>query len=346
MTLPEPAISTILAEMLATNRAHCNARVAEARHRDANFDTTAFSSFMRTGLDSIVRSLKTVTPALPSERITFAVLAAYDMAIELVAQNLAGPNARTDVVNRVWESLAPRYTTLIAAEPISVLGALSNAAIHIANVANARVDEWLSNMGEMAQQVDSLPTLHRVGQVLAWRAGLAHFREGALLSAASLPLALATHVVGAASTQDWPTLHGQFSENPWFAPSNVTTHPGWEIGEFTGFGGSFAKPPEVRAYAQGFIVRSADRFNFLIADAYGAVLLPATAEEFSNAPDTRDVRITDVKLAGSQLSIKGRHVDLDLPECGLAIVANQHTVAVTSRYTHAIRLLPFLLPFA
>ncbi len=336
----------MLAETLTANRVHCNARVVEARHRDASFDTAAFASFLRTGLDSVARSLKAVTPALPSERITFATLAAYDMAIELIAQNLAGPNARTDVVNHVWESLAPRYATLIATEPIGVLGALSNAAIHIANVANTRVDEWLTNMGGIAQQVDSLPTLHRVGQVLAWRAGLAHFREGALQSATSLPPALATHAVGAASTQDWPTLREQFSQNPWFAPSNETVHPGWEIGEFTGFGGSFAQPPEVRAHAQGFMVQSADRFHFLIADAYGAVLLPATAEEFSNAPDTREERIADVKLAGSRLSIKGRHVDLDLPEGGLTIVANQHTVAVTSRYTHAIRLLPFRLPLA
>jgi hypothetical protein len=45
-------------------------------------------------------------------------------------------------------------------------------------------------------------------------------------------------------------------------------------------------------------------------------------------------------LDGSQLVIGSRRVMLDLPAEQLAIVCNAHTAAITSPFTHAIRLLP------
>jgi hypothetical protein len=339
MTWPATETSATLASVLTANRAHCNARVAEARHRDPNFDTAAFASFVRTGLDNIAQSLS----AAPPEKITSALLSAYGIALDLVSQGLAGPAARTDVVNRVWSSVAPRYAALIATDSINTLGALSNAAIHIANVPQARIGDWLSNMALFAGHVDSLATLRGLGQVLAWRAGLAHFRQGALLSADSLPPSLALLAVGAparSSVADWPIMRNRFREDIWYTPIRDANRSGREIGEFTGFGGTFAQPPEVRAVAEGFVVRSADRYSFLVADAFGSVLLPATAEEFAQASAEKNAQIAHVKILGSQLDIHGRHVDLDLPVEGLTHVSNQHTVAVTSLYTHAIRLLP------
>jgi hypothetical protein len=339
MTSPATEISATLANVLTANRAHCNARVAEARHRDPNFDTAAFASFVRTGLDSIAQSLS----AAPPEKITSALLSAYDIALDLVSQGLAGPAARTDAVNCVWSAVAPRYAALVAIDTIGTLGALSNAAIHIAKVPQARINDWLSNMALLAVHVDSLATLRGLGQVLAWRAGLAHFREGALLSADSLPPSLALLAVGAparSSVADWPTMRIRFREDIWYTPDSDAIRSGREIGEFTGFGGTFAQPPEVRAVAEGFVVRSADRYNFLIADVHGAVLLPGTADEFAQASAEIKGQLAHVKIIGSQLDIHGRRVDLDLPAEGLAHVSNQHTVAVTSLYTHAIRLLP------
>jgi hypothetical protein len=339
MTSTTTEISATLANVLTATRAHCNARVAEERHRDPNFDTAAFASFVRTGLDSVAQSLSTAT----HDQITSAMLSAYDIALDLVSQGLAGPAARTDVVNRVWSAVAPRYAALIAVDAIGTLGALSNAAIHITNVPRARINDWLSNMALLAGHVDNLATLRRLGQVLAWRAGLAHFREGALLSADSLPPSLALLAVGApasSSATDWPVIRNSFRENIWYSPNRDATHSGLEVGEFTGFGGTFAQPPEVRAVPQGFIVRSADRHHLLMADAYGAVLLPATGDEFAQASAEKNTQLAHVKIIGSQLDIHGRRVDLDLPAEGLTHVNNQHTVALTSLYTHTIRLLP------
>ena len=110
------------------------------------------------------------------------------------------------------------------------------------------------------------------------------------------------------------------------------------MGAFTGFGGGFPQPPELRAAAEGFWVRSGARHHLALADAWGAVLLPATAEEFAAGVHPRPP--ASPQLRGSRLVFADRELELDLPADGLGVVADAHTVAITSPYSHAIRLLP------
>jgi len=335
MSAPIQHVSATLAEVLAAGRPYFNARVAEAKHHHPNLDTDAFAAFLRTGVDSVVGSVAAVAP----EMTTSVAMAAFDIALQLLSQGLAGPHARSDLVDRVWADLAPRYARLVAAEATEVLGALSNAVIHIANVPNARVDDWLAGMALLAEHADSSATLRLFGQVMAWRAGLAHFRDGALRGADSLPEPVALIALGADSASNWAEIREAYRANRWWstqAERRAAACTGIEVGQFTGFGGTFSQPPEVRADGQGFFVRSADRFSLLIADAYGAVLLPATAQEFAKAAVAPNL---PVSLVGVSIVIGDRRIELGLPVDGLAVAANEHTIAVTSPYTHSIRLL-------
>lgn len=336
MSAPIQQVSATLADVLSAGRPYFNARVAEAKHHHPNLDTDAFAAFLRTGVDGVVGSVAAVAP----EMTTAVAVAAFDVALQLVGQGLAGPHARSDLVDRVWADLAPRYARLVAAEPTEVLGALSNAVIHISNVPNSSVDDWLAGMALLAKHADSSATLRLLGQVMAWRAGLAHFREGALRAADSLPEPVALIAMGADSASNWAEIRDAYRANRWWstrAERRTAVCTGIEVGQFTGFGGTFAQPPEVRADGQGFFVRSADRFSLLIADAYGAVLLPATAEEFAKIAVAQN---PPVSLVGASIVIGERRIDLQLPSDGLAMAANEHTIAVTSPYTHSIRLLP------
>jgi hypothetical protein len=47
-----------------------------------------------------------------------------------------------------------------------------------------------------------------------------------------------------------------------------------------------------------------------------------------------------VPVVAGTLELDGRTVELGLPDDGLAAVANAHTVAVVSPWSHAVRLLP------
>jgi hypothetical protein len=273
--------------------------------------------------------------------VAAVTMVAYDMALELVGQALAGPGARNEFVDRVWQVLAPKVARLISEQPMEMLGALSNAVVNIAKTPNARTDQWVNGMTDLAKYAESIASLRALGQITAWRCGLPHFRLGAIRAADQLPENVALAAVGASEDAKWTTVRTSFLADPWWVPDaekQTRLRTGIEIGRFTGFGGIFATPPEIRPNADGFCVKSGDRFSYLIADAYGAVLHPATAEEFTQAD--MDVRVKAPSLKGSKLLLDGGEVELDLPEDGLVVTCNEHTAAVTSLYTFAIRLLP------
>ncbi|MCL6484937.1 MAG: hypothetical protein I4O49_12340 [Janthinobacterium lividum] len=320
-------ISPAFASILAGGRAQFNGRAVEARRRFPSLDMAAFGAFLHDGVDPLVVAVADAAP----ERAGGVTLAAYDMALELVGHGLAGPTAKNFFLNTVWRELAPQFSPLLATAPVEVLGMLSNAAIHIASVAGARPAQWQRELAALAAQIATLAQLRAVGQVLAWRAGVAHFRLGALAAADTLPPALALAAFGEPGAQ-WPQVHAQLLANPWRGNAE-----GRDFGSFSGLGGAFGTPPQVRATKDGFVVRSAERHYLLVADACGAVLHSATAQEFEQAPNELP---SSVRVDGASLHIGARSIALDLPAGDIALAANAHTVAITSPWTHAIRLLP------
>ena len=320
-------ISPAFASILASGRAQFNARAVEARRRFPSLDMAAFGAFLHDGVDPLVVAVAAAAP----ERVGGVTLAAYDMALELVGHGLAGPAAKNPFLNTVWRELAPQFAPLLATAPVDVLGMLSNAAIHLGGVAGARPAQWQRELAALAPQIVTLAQLRAVGQVLAWRAGVAHFRQGALAAADTLPPALALAAFGEPGAQ-WPQLHAQLMANPWRSNAD-----GREFGSFSGLGGDFGTPPQVRATDEGFVVRIAERHYLLVADAYGAVLHSATAQEFEQAQTGMPA---DVRLDGATVHIGARSIALDLPAGDIALAANAHTLAITSPWTHVIRLLP------
>ena len=320
-------ISPAFASILASGRAQFNARAVEACRRFPSLDMAAFGAFLHDGVDPLVVAVAAAAP----ERVGGVTLAAYDMALELVGHGLAGPAAKNPFVNTVWRELAPQFSPLLAMAPVEVLGMLSNAAIHIASVAGARPAQWQGELAALAAQIATLAQLRAVGQVLAWRAGVAHFRQGALAAADTLPPALALAAFGEPGAQ-WPQVRAQLLDYPWRGNAK-----GREFGSFTGLGGDFGTPPQVRATKDGFVVRSAERHYLLVADAYGAVLHGATAQEYEQANTGMP---SSVRLDGATVHLGARSIALDLPAGDIALAANAHTLAITSPWTHAIRLLP------
>lgn len=320
-------ISPAFAAILASGRAQFNGRAAEARRRFPSLDMAAFGAFLHDGVDPLVAAVAAAAP----ERAGSVTLAAYDMALELVGHGLAGPAAKNPFLNTVWRELAPALAPLLATAPIEVLGMLSNAAIHVGGVAGARPAQWQRELAALAPQVATLAQLRAVGQVLAWRAGVAHFRQGALAAADTLPAALALAAFGEPGAH-WPQVHAQLLAYPWRGNAE-----GREFGSFSGLGGDFGTPPQVRATPDGFVVRSAERHYLLVADAYGAVLHGATAEEYAQAQTGVPA---SVRVDGASVHIGARSIALDLPAGDIALAANAHTLAITSPWTHAIRLLP------
>lgn len=328
-------VSQALANALAAGRPQFNARVADMHRRQAQFDAASFSAFVRDALDPLAVAVEEIDPA----RTTSVVAAAFDIALELVAQGMAGTSARLPWVNAAWRELAPHHAGLLAREPAEVLGALTNAVLHLSGVPGVRMAQWLQLMAGWAPHAEGVPALRALGQIAAWRAGMAHFREGALQAAEVLPEAVALAAFEAPAGRAWAQVRDALTADPWWdEAAQAVREDGVDVGSFLGFGGIFPQPPQVRVAGAGFAVRSGNRHAYLVADASGAVLLPAAAEEYDVAASgDRDPRVS---LDGARLRIGMRDIALDLPADGLALACGPRTVAVVSPYTHSIGLWP------
>ena len=330
-------LSEPFANALAAGRPQFNARVAEARHRYPELDTTVFSEFLRTAVEPVVVAVHAIDPT----RVAPVTIAAYDIALELAGQALVGPGARTGVVDELWRSVLPRYAHIVVDRPQEVLAALTNAALNVAGIEGARVEEWLRGLSALAPRVESLAGLRRVGQILAWRAGGAHYRAGALAAADELADTLALDAVGAQSLGSWAAAKAALSANPWWCEPERRSaiERGVMVGRFTGFGGSFATPPEAKAIADGFLLRSGGRCSHLIVDAFGAVMHTCTEGEFREAR-ALDPIASKPALAGSRLRTGSREIDIGMPARAATLTWNDHTVAVSSPYSFSLRLVP------
>jgi len=325
-------ISQAFADVLAAGRSGFNHKAREAQRVFPAFRADAFLRFLEEGVDGLaVAVVEMDRPRLPA-----VVLAAYEVGLELIGRALVGPSARSQVLADAWRTLFPRMARLIAAQPSQVLGMLSNAIVHLEGI-GARTGQWGDELSMLAPHLESAAHLRIAGQVLAWRAGAAHYRAGAVAAAAALPEALALRAFGASGWSSWQSFRSDVEHDPWWGGGDAYATRERQAGSFTGFGGQFAVPPEVRAAGEVFFVKSGDRHFVLIADAYGAVLQPAKEEEFEYANQFQSR--CEHALRDGMLLVGPQRIVLDVPEPGLAVCATAATIAIASPYTHAIRLL-------
>lgn len=326
-------LSPVLTGLLANRRSLLNQHVAAARQRWPTLDTAAFSVFVAQTLDPLCVALAAADEAaMPA-----ATEVAFELGLALVGQGLAGPAARLPWVDICWQQLAEPAARLIAAAPLETLGALSNAVVRMHEVPGVRVEAWLQRMRALAARCDSTVQLRSVGALCAWQAGMAHLRVAALAQADGLPPALASAALGIEEA-DWPAARKQLDGARWWHPRGAAAiSQGQTVGGFTGLGGPFATPPELRASDEGFIARSGERHFLLIADAFGGVVLPASAAEFAAARATPAAQLS----FDSQGALIGTtRIRYAAPADGLAAVAGPAGIALYSPWSHQVRLLP------
>jgi hypothetical protein len=323
-------LSDSFVRVLRAERDGLNARVADTRQRMPNFDTAAFSDFLSDVVDPLVRAVDGVRP----ERADTVALTAYDVALELVGQRIAGGIARGTAIDATWRRVAPAAARIVAADPSRVLASLSNAAHQIEATPGARTNAWIDDMARLAGHCGSVDEFLRLGQVTAWRAGLAHFRPGAIAAAASLPESLALAVVGAAPSSRWTEIEAGLVRNEWFDPARPEQHVRRDgepirvmamVGAFRGFGGAFLEPPRVMHAAGHFHVLSGEECWLLTADLYGATFHRV-------APgDTQLPKPVSTLPRGVRLS--------EGPGSVTSAASNETTLAVTWSQTHHVMLI-------
>lgn len=308
-------LSPVLARELAAARPRFNAEIAAARRARTGFDTDALADAVRTRIDPLAVAVAAVAP----DRVAAVVEAAFTSTVTLVDHALAGD--RRALVDRAWTEAAVPLAALVAERPEPILALLTNAVLTLAATPGARPGEWIERIAALAP-LASVDTLAGAGQVVAWRSGMAHYRTAAIAIADTLPEPLALAAVGA--TGAWSATRAALEADRWWTPT-ASAENRIRVGGFAGFGGPFEAPPRVRGGAEGFFVQSCERTWFLVADAWGATLHPAAADEFACAAPASPAHPHDT----------------DMPAEGLEATIAGGSVALTSPYSHFIEVRPW-----
>jgi len=309
-------LSPLFADLLRAGRPQFNARVAEARHRYPGFNTDAFGDFLHSGVDPLVNAAATTD----AQRAGAVAVAAFDTALDLVGRELVGLHPHCAAMNRLWSDILPACTHAILDKPALVLGALSNALVNLENC-QAREEQWLHLIRTGCSGLHNSEQVLQLGVLAAWRAGAAHFRPAALQATQQLPADAVAKLLDLHDVNTLDTLLKNIAADPWYVGSKHH-----QVGAFSGFGGLFPEPPQVRVNQGQFMVMSGGRCHLLMADGCGVVLLPASRDEFEQGEHDKPLK--------KQLTMG----ELALPESGLRVTENDHSLAITSPFTFAIHV--------
>jgi len=339
-------VCAAFASVLRSGRDEFNAQFAEARRAYPELDGSVFDEFLRGEVDLLIRAIEKAGP----ENLAAIVIAAYETGLELAGQKLIGPGARYPVIETGWRRVLSAVPDLLAAAPARVIRAVSNALYYLATTPGTRPEEWIIGVETLGPKCSDVDALLRLGQVAAWKAGLAHFRAGAIAEADKLPPELALAAVGAPDSAEWSEVRKHLLDNPWLDPaapmpdgkgSASTLQLKARAGAFRGFGGVFGQPPLVVASGQDFLVRSGEECWLLSADFFGSTFHRATVAEFESA---RQGTKLPPGLRATDSQVVWNDAVCELPGLGkiTSIGVNATTVAVTSEWTHSVALISLL----
>ena len=333
-----------LAALLEARRGRYNAQFAEARRGRPSLDPAHFSRHLREVVAPLVERVAAV--ASPQAGAVADVL--YEMSLDLVGRDLLGPAARYPALVAGWTGLLAALPERLAEAPRSFAGAVTNALYQLATTPGARPEQWLSEVEILSGLCGSVGELLEAAKVIAWRAGLAHYRESALAVARSLPSRVASAALGLPvndlEVDELDTVLRQLLADPWLEPAAALRGRPDEqhlqlvarVGAFRGFGGTFIRPPQVTAPGGQFVASDGEQHWQLHADRFGATLHRVAV--VPSDPPMMAAPLFKVGLRGQVSRGAYRAVFADL-HVNHSSAANTHTLAVTSPLSHAVYLI-------
>ena len=331
-----------LARALEGGRRRYNTRFERARHELPRLDPARFAAHLATTLAPVIEAVDRARP----DRTAAVVNALYDLSLDLVGRDLLGPAARFPAVDAGWRRLLPAVPDLLVADAHSVAGAATNALHRIAAVPGARPGEWADRMASLGEACRTPEDFLAAGPVAAWRAGMPHYRKGALAICRRLPPALAAAALGlpgVPAPDDFASLLDRLAADPWLDPAAAAgggTPPRelrvvGRVGAFRGFGGPFLRPPRVALDGGRIIASDGEGAWTLHADRFGSVLLrtadAAVPAPGLPAPFALDERTGRVRLGDRVVPVP----ELARPA---SAASDGVTLAATTGRSHAIVL--------
>ncbi|HJQ27303.1 MAG TPA: hypothetical protein VKA60_25680 [Blastocatellia bacterium] len=334
-----PLIQGPLAEALKRGRDRFNTKFAYARRRFAALDTDAVKEHLRL----IVAPIAEAVHASAADRVDEVIDALYDLSLELLGGGLLGRESRYPALGRAWREMLPRVPHLVAREPARLVSAITNAIYNLSKAATARPTFWLDTMTQLGTTCGDVQAFLEAGKVVAWRSGLAEYRDGALAACLSMDEAMARAALGLADAEEThvATIIERLRQDRWLAPAAAARATDAEkrlrvvavVGAFRGFGGVFVEPPRVLLHEGEWLAYDREACWLVTADLFGA-----TFHRAGQRPPAGDRPAQfDFKLDRSGHVMKATHAATfaQLADASSS-AATDTTLAVTLPRSHSI----------
>jgi len=333
------------AGVLEVQRARFNADFTAARRTYPSLEAATFSEVLADVVGPIVAAVDEVDPG----RTRAVAESLFDLSLELVGQGLLGPTARELIITDAWRTLLPRSARLVAADTPRFVGSVTNALYNLATTPAARPRQWLEDMSAVTgDHSANLETVLQAGQVAAWRAGLAHYRLGALAVCGRLAPSLVFALLGLSAGSANPELRDgvimRLIEDPWLRPADALSQAAprriqvvARVGAFRGFGGLFVRPPSVNRIGGQFVVSDGESSWVLVADLYGATFHRMVADDGSESQPPQSKNAPGFQL-GRSGHIKKDGLVADVPEVQdvSSWAADEYTMVAATTRSHSL----------
>ncbi|MBI5031012.1 MAG: hypothetical protein HZB51_10830 [Chloroflexi bacterium] len=336
----EGLVTGAFGDILKAERDTLNAKFVEAKLIRPNLDPDAFKEILVATVAPIVQAVDQCTPNA-TRQVAWAL---YDLSLDLLGQDFIGANSRYPSIMQGWKYLLPNIPRQISASPRAVIGSITNALYNLSQVPNARPQEWVTSMLTLAPFASDATTFLPAGQIAAWRAGLAHYRKGALELAKKIPPVMARAALGLSPTSETPTIEtlvNRLAADPWLNPASIKDQPSGQrslqvvarVGAFRGFGGLFRTPPTVANLGEHFVVKDDSTSWLLVADCFGA-----TFHRVDGVQPTKMQSPFRIEKSGK---VSCDRYTANFPELAdyTSMAANATTLAVTSSLSFAVSLI-------
>jgi len=275
--MTETLVRGPLAEALKRGRDRFNTKFAYARHRFAALDGDAVKEHLR----STVAPIAEAVHATAADRLDAVVDALYDLSLELIGGGFLGRESRYPALLRAWREMLPRLPHLLAREPTRLASAVTNAVYNLSTAAAARPTFWIDTMTRLGVTCGDMQTFLEAGKVVAWRSGLAQYRDGALAACLNLDEGMGRAALGLPVSNTTPvaTVIERLRQDRWLAPAAAASHSADKqkrlrvvatVGAFRGFGGVFVEPPRVLLHDGEWLAYDREGCWLVTADLFGA----------------------------------------------------------------------------
>lgn len=337
--MPDALISAPLASALERGRERFNALVGERVASGQRFDAAALADHLRESVNPVVDAVYRVDPGSvgPVTDVLFR------LTLDLIGRDLAGPGTRYPEIAEGWRKIFPEVASLLARAPQQVAGSLTNAIYRVSVTSSGAALSWIDTMVALARHCRNVTELLDAGKVAAWRAGLAHYRRGALDACRSLPPDVAALALGVGRpVTSHHAMLDRLENDPWLDPAIAACERMPEpslrvvatVGAFRGFGGPFRVPPKVYVRDGQLVAKDDEGAWVLTADRFGSTWHRSSGEDLlaQTFPDAAVARDGSARIG----SVHGMFPGLGQP---WTQAFDGTTLAVTLALSHRVTLL-------